>query len=170
MKLLRFLLMMVILTLAFTACAPAQSGPTKAELPAGKAYAEGQEIFFVHTETSDAAVAEKLSKMMDSPVIYVPSLAKVSAEALANVYVFTNGVQGSGPFGFQADVFDSFPGMDGYSPLRRLNAVTWVDPGQARVLMAAADVLAAQVAGDLTIEQPGVVINMPFVVWAGGKR
>lgn len=170
MKLLRSLLILTLLTLAFTACAPAQSGPAKAELPAGKAYAEGQEIFFVHTEASDPAVAEKLSKMMDSPVIYVPSLTQVPADALANVYVFTNGVEGSGPFGFQPDVFDSFPGMDGYSPLRRLNAVSWVDPAKARVLMAAADVLAAQVAGELTIEQPGIVINMPFVVWAGGQR
>ncbi len=169
MKLLRSLLILTLLTLAFTACAPAQSGPAKAELPAGKAYAEGQEIFFVHTEASDPA-AENLSKMMDSLVIYVPSLTQVPADALANVYVFTNGVEGSGPFGFQPDVFDSFPGMDGYSPLRRLNAVSWVDPAKARVLMAAADVLAAQVAGELTIEQPGIVINMPFVVWAGGQR
>ena len=37
-------------------------------------------------------------------------------------------------------------------------------------LKSAADVLAAQTAGELTIEQPGVVINMPFVVWDGGKR
>jgi hypothetical protein len=37
-------------------------------------------------------------------------------------------------------------------------------------LKSAADVLAAQEAGEVTIAQPGVVINMPFVVWDGGKR
>jgi len=153
-----------------TACAPQQSGPAKAELPAGKAYAEGKEIFFVHTEASDAGVAEKLTGMMKSPVILVPSLANVPDESLANVYVFTNGVAGSGPFGFQPDVFDNPPGTDGYTPLRRLNVIAWVDETKARELTSAADVLAAESAGELTIEQPGVVINMPFVVWDGGKR
>ena len=41
--------------------------------------------------------------MMKSPVIFVPSLAKMPADALAQVYVFTNGVAGKGPFGFQSD-------------------------------------------------------------------
>jgi hypothetical protein len=153
-----------------TACAPQQSGPAKAELPAGKAYAEGKEIYFVHTEASDPGVAEKLTGMMKSPVILVPSLANVPAESLANVYVFTNGLAGSGPFGFQSDVFDNPPGTDGYSPLRRLNVIAWADKTKARELKFAAEVLDAEAAGELTIEKPGVVINMPFVVWDGGKR
>jgi hypothetical protein len=103
-------------------------------------------------------------------VILVPSLANVPDESLANVYVFTNGVEGSGPFGFQADVFDNPPGSEGYSPLRRLNAVTWAGTVTARELKSVAEVLEAEAAGELTIDQPGVVINMPFVVWDGGQR
>ena len=167
-SLLLVLLIMIILIL--TACAAQQSGPAKAELPAGKAYAEGKEIYFIHTEASDSGVAEKLTNMMKSPVILVPSLANVPDESLANVYVFTNGVKGSGPFGFQSDVFDNPPGTDGYTPLRRLNVIAWTDESKARELKSASDVVAAQTAGELTIEQPGVVINMPFVVWDGGKR
>jgi hypothetical protein len=165
-KLSLFLMFIVLLV----ACAPQQSGPAKAELPAGMAYAEGKEIYFVHTEASDAGVAETLTNMMKSPVMLVPSLANVPAEALANVYVFTNGVTGSGPFGFQPDVFDNPPGTEGYTPLRRLNVATWTDETKARELKSAAEVLAALEAGEITIEQPGVVINMPFVVWDGGKR
>ena len=164
------LLIVAALMLIAAACAPQQSGPAKAELPAGKAYAEGEEIYFVHTEASDAGVSETLTNMMKSPVVHVPSLASVPDEALANVYVFTNGVEGSGPFGFQADVFDNPPGTEGYTPLRRLNVVTWADGADARELTAVADVLAAADAGELAIEQPGVVINMPFVVWDGGQR
>ena len=164
------LLFIVVLTLIVAACTPQQEGPAKAELPAGKAYAEGKEIYFVHTEASDPGVAETLTNMMTSPVIHVPSLANVPDEALANVYVFTNGVEGSGPFGFQADVFDNPPGTDGYTPLRRLNVATWADGVTAREITSVADVLAAESAGELTIEQPGVVINMPFVVWDGGQR
>lgn len=141
-----------------------------AALPAGKAYAEGVEIFFVHTEASDADIAATLTAMMQSPVLHVPALADAPDSALANVYVFENGLKGKGPLGFQPDVFDSPPGAAGYSPLRRLNVVTWADPAKARELKAAADVLAGETAGELAIAQPGVVINMPFVVWDGGKR
>ncbi|HMB22175.1 MAG: hypothetical protein ACM33V_12765 [Chloroflexota bacterium] len=166
------LLLFTLAALVFlvTACTPRQSGPAKAELPAGKAYAEGKEIYFVHTEASDADVAEKLTTMMQSPVVFVPSLANVPDEALANVYVFTNGIEGSGPFGFQADVFDNPPGTEGYTPMRRLNVVTWADGATARELKSVGEVMDAEAGGELTIEQPGVVINMPFVVWDGGKR
>ena len=162
--------LLLILLVLLAACAPQQSGPAKAELPAGMAYADGKEIYFVHTEASDAGVAETLTNMMKSPVMLVPSLANVPDESLANVYVFTNGVEGSGPFGFQPDVFDNPPGTDGYTPLRRLNVVAWADPANARLLTSATEVMAALAADELTIEQPGVVINMPFVVWDGGKR
>jgi hypothetical protein len=155
---------------ALAACAPQQSEPAKAELPAGRSYAEGKEIFFVHTEASDAAVAETLTNMMQSPVVYVPTLASVPEDALANVYVFTNGVEGSGPFGFQADVFDNPPGTDGYTPLRRLNVITWAEGAIARELKSVGEVLEAESNAELTVEQPGVVINMPFVVWDGGQR
>lgn len=164
------LLILAALVLVIAACAPQQNGPAKAELPAGKAYAEGKEIYFVHTEASDAGVAETLTNMMQSPVVHVPSLADIPAESLANVYVFTNGVEGSGPFGFQADVFDNPPGTDGYTPLRQLNVATWADGVTARELKSVAEVMEAEANGELSIEQPGVVINMPFVVWDGGQR
>lgn len=61
-------------------------------------------------------------------------------------------------------------GIQGYSPLRRLNVVSWIDASTARLLKSASEVLEAQQAGEVTIEQPGVVVNMPFVVWDGGKR
>ncbi len=141
-----------------------------AAVPAGKAYAEGQEIFFMHTEVSDEGVAKILTDMMSSPVLVVPSLAKASDEMLANVYVFKNGLKGMGPLGFQPDVFDNPPGTAGYRPLRRLILVSWQDAPAARELKSLAEVQAALDKGELTAEQPGVVINMPFVTWPGGKR
>lgn len=165
------LVFLTMLALIVAACAPqtAEEMP-KAELPAGKAWADGKEIFFVHTEASDADVAQLLTDMMTSPVLHVPSLADVPAESLADVYVFDNGLEGMGPFGFQADVFDNPPGTDGYSPLRRVNVVTWADPANARLLTSEAEIMSARDAGEVTIAQPGVVVNMPFVVWDGGQR
>lgn len=144
--------------------------PDAPTIPAGLAYAEGQEIRFVHTEVSDAEIAKLLTDMMNSPVLVVPALADVPESATAPVYVFTNGPTGMGPLGFQPDVFPYPPADAAYTPLRTIHLVTWVDPGQARELKSAAEVQEAEQKGTVTIEQPGVVVNMPFVTWPEGSR
>jgi hypothetical protein len=104
-------------------------------------------------------------------VIVVPSLAQAPEATLADVYVFTNGVKrGEGPFKFQADVFDRPPGKEAYSPLRRVNLVAWKDEGKARELRSAAEVRAAEAAGEIEVKRPGVVVNMPLLTWPGGRR
>jgi hypothetical protein len=77
---------------------------------------QGGEVLFIHTEASDPQVASMLTMMMGPQVVVVPSLAQTPESALASVYVITNGVKGGGPFGFQADVFDSIPGDLGIAP------------------------------------------------------
>ncbi|SDY78576.1 hypothetical protein SAMN05661080_04604 [Modestobacter sp. DSM 44400] len=103
----------------------------------------GQEILFIHTEP------------------------EAPDSALADVYVFTNGVTPadapSGPMGFQGDVFLHVPGDPGYSPLRTVHQVRWNDDAKARLLRSAPEVTAAADAGQVAIERPGIVINMPFV-------
>jgi hypothetical protein len=170
MNRLKFGLMVVIFSLALAACNTGSQTGSFANVPAGKAYAEGQEIFFTHTEASDPEIATKLTNMMKSPVLLVPSLAKAPAEMLARVFVFENGIADKGPLGFQPDVFDNPPGTPGYSPLRQISVVTWKDAGKARVLKSAGDVLQAEKAGEVTITKTGVVVNMPFIVWQGGQR
>jgi len=158
-----------LLVFILSACGRA-AAPNFAEIPAGKAYAEGQAIYFTHTETSDADVAELLSNMMKSPVLHVPSLAEAPDSMLADVYVFNNGLAGSGPFKFQADVFSSPPGTDGYSPLRRVVLVTWNDESQAAELKSEAEIQELAAQDKLSLEETGIVVNMPFITWDGGKR
>ncbi len=164
------LLILPVAILALSACSPNGKEIPTVSLPAGKAFAEGKEIYFIHTEVSDAEIATLLTNMMSSPVLLVPGLADSPEAALAEVYVFSNGLEGMGPLGFQMDVFDNPPGSEGYSPLRRLNVVTWSEPAKARLLKSSNEVMVARDAGEVSIEQPGVVVNMPFVVWDGGKR
>ena len=161
------LVLPVMLLLAVIAgCAPAKGAeemPTAA-LPVNKAFADGKEIYFVHLEASDENAAQQMTEMMDSPTLYVPSLAKVPVEALANVYSFKNGVDG------QVSVFDNPPNTDGYTPLRHLSVVIWADGVKARELKSVAEILSARDAGELAIKPTGIVVNMPFVVWDGGMR
>jgi hypothetical protein len=165
-----FVLTLLLVALISAGCTAQAEEMPSVLLPSGMAYAEGKEIYFIHTEASDSDVAELLTNMMSSPVLHVPALADTPDSALANVYVFDNGLEGMGPLGFQADVFDNPPGSEGYSPLRKLNIVTWADPSLATELKSAEEVMAAWASDQLNVTQPGVVINMPFVVWDGGKR
>lgn len=161
----------LVLSVLLAACnTQTQSTGSFAQVPAGRAYAEGKEIYFTHTEASDSGIAEKLTNMMKSPVIYVSSLAQVPESALANVYVFENGVTGKGPLGFQPDVFNYPPGREGYSPLRQIILTKWTDSVSAVELKSEAEILQAETDGKLTTTKSGVVVNMPFLVWDGGKR
>jgi hypothetical protein len=158
----------VVVASLFTGYAVAYT--LKRAVPSVKAYLDGQDILFQHTEVSDPAVAELLTDMMKSPVLVVPALAQAPAALVAPVYVFTNGVRGEGPFRFQPDVFDNAPATEGYRPLRAIHLVKWKDERAARVLKSASEVKAAEQAGEIAIERPGVVANMPLVTWPGGSR
>lgn len=132
---------------------------------------EGGEILFIHTEASDADVATMLTEMMAGPeVVLVPELALASDELLAKVYVFQNGLVGMGPFGYQPDIFDSIPGDENYRPLREVNLVNWLDGSSPRELGSVEEVLQAELAVEVSISQPGIVVNMPILAWPGGHR
>lgn len=165
-----FTIVVLLFTLFLVSCAGTAGGPSYASIPAGLAYAEGKEIYFSHTEASDPVVVEKLSAMMKSPVILVPSLAEVPDEITAPVYVFENGITGKGPLGFQADVFNLPPGTNGYTPLRKIIFVNWNEGVGAKELRSEQEILDANIRGDLQLTESKIVVNMPFMVWDGGKR
>ncbi len=143
-------------------------------IPAVTGYSEGQEILFIHTETSDPKVAKILTDMMGgSPVLVVPALAKAPPDLLARVYVVTNGKTSAGPtgpLGGQADIFEYPPGDAGYRPLRAVTLVTWKDVMAAHVLKSTAELQRVIDSGAVSIKESGVVVNMPFLTWPGGKR
>ncbi|HEY1145965.1 MAG TPA: hypothetical protein VGE84_06465 [Allosphingosinicella sp.] len=166
----RNLIVLVIVALLMAGFVVFTRQRTGAISPPVTGFLDGQEIRFVHTEASDQKIADTLTKMVNSPVLVVRSLAEAPAAMLANVYVFANGPRGPGPLQHQPDVFDSPPGTADYSPLRALNLVKWTNPSAAHELHSAADLLAAERKGELALEKPGVVINMPLLTWPGGRR
>lgn len=131
---------------------------------------EGEDVFFLHTEVSDESIAEILTEMMGPKVVVVSSLADIPEELLGNVYVFTNGLIDGGPLGFQPDIFDSVPGDKTYTPLRRIQLVTWAVDSSPEQLNHVSDILEAEESGDVTIEPSGIVVNMPILVWLDETR
>ncbi len=166
--------------------APSQSLADNPQLsmPVINAYYNEQEIWFMHTEVSDAQMAQRLSNMVGSnnmmgmmATMHVPRLADVPKETAGKLYVFTNGVKqegakpwGGGPFGYQIDIFDSIPGQDGYTPLRNPYIVTWGENATPRILKSMDEILTAERNGELTITQSDVIVNAPIVQWQNNTQ
>lgn len=138
--------------------------------PPVKGLYKGKEILFIHTEASDPQVAGMLTRMMGPKVLTVPGLAKIPQDLLADVYVFTNGLKGDGPFGFQVDVFSAVPGDARYTPLRSVILVTWREGVKPRLMGSVEEIQAAARTREIVLKRPGVVVNMPIIVWPGGQR
>jgi hypothetical protein len=139
------------------------------DIPLVRGYADGNEIFYITTEASQEEVANHLTEITGFSVVYTPALKNTPAVALAKIYEFTNGIEGSGPAGFQPNVADSQPGDPEYSPLWSVQHVTWADETTTRELTSEDEILAAAEAGELSIEETDVIVNCPFVQWKGGN-
>ncbi|KKM07567.1 hypothetical protein LCGC14_1732620 [marine sediment metagenome] len=139
-------------------------------MPMIDGYYNRDKVYFVHTEVSDSVMAEMMTRMINFPILHVPELKNIPEEQMAKIYVFTNGIPGSepyggGPFMFQIDVFDSIPGQAEYSQFRVPHLVTWNENAKPRVLTSESDILKAETNGELTIEKTANVVNVPMVTW-----
>ena len=138
-------------------------------LPLVRGFADGNEVFYITTEVSDKNLANYLSNLTKSRVVYTPALKFAPAQSLANIYEFTNGIKGSGPEGFQPNVADSQPGDNNYSPLWKVNLVTWNNGTTPQELTSEVDILNAVKNKELTIKPTEIIVNCPFVQWKDGS-
>lgn len=138
-------------------------------LPLIKGYVKGHEVFYITTEASDKKIAEHLTNLTGSRVVYAPSLKNTPPGSLANIYEFKNGIKGTGPEGFQPNVADSQPGESGYSPIWRINLVEWKQGLTPKELKSEIEIISAQEKGDLSISPANIIVNCPFVKWNGGS-
>jgi hypothetical protein len=86
-----------------------------------------------------------------------------SGNKLAPIWSVTNGAAD------QRNVVDTLPGQNNYSPLWRVNTVTWKTGVKPRILQSAAQVHRAEAVGDVSVKQTATVVNCP-VLGFGQKR
>ena len=139
-------------------------------IPMIDGYYNGEKIFFIHTEVSDNNMAQMMSTMINFPTLHVSDLKNIQQSEISKVYVFTNGITGTGPYGggpfmFQIDVFDSIPGQMGYSQFRVPYLITWNDNSTPRILTSETEILEAESNGELTIQKTDNVVNAPMMAW-----
>jgi hypothetical protein len=139
------------------------------DIPMMKGYQNGHEIFFIATDASDNQAAAAITNQTGFEVNVSPVLSKAPESALNQAFGFTNGIPGSGPFGFQLPVVAAKPGDQGFSPLWKLNLVEWDQNATPKELKSAQEIMAAQQNGSLTIKKTDVVVNHPVIKWDGGS-
>jgi hypothetical protein len=140
-------------------------------IPVIDAYYGGEKVWFIHTDASTKDMAGMLTEMVEYPTQYAPKMADVvDVDAIADIYVFRNGVDrsdaepwGGGPFGFQIDVLDSIPGDDGYTSIRNPALVEWNEDADPSVLKSVAEIMENRDAGKLTVSPTEMVVTAPVV-------
>jgi hypothetical protein len=139
------------------------------DIPLEKGNENGHEIFFIATDVSDQKVADQLTKMTNFTVNVAPILSQTPEPARGQAYIFTNGVSGKGPNGFQPPVLNANPSNQSYSPLVQVNMVTWKDASSAKELKSIQEIMTAQQGGKLTVQKTDIIANHPAVKWEGGS-
>jgi hypothetical protein len=139
------------------------------DIPLMKGYENGHEIFFIATDASDNKTATQITNQTGFKVNFAPLLTKSPETARGQAYVFTNGIPGQGPFGFQLPVVNAKPGDEGYSPLLQLNVVKWNQGITAKEIKSVQDIIAAQQNGSLTVTKTDTIVNHPAIKWEGGS-
>lgn len=119
---------------------------------------DGSTIYYIATDASKQDVADMLG------VTFAERTgATLLSGASSDLYVFTNGIKGTGPMGFQASIGSTNVGDEFYSPLWRIQAATWADPSSADFLTMTNQITSAGSKGALTAEVAGVIVNCPFI-------
>jgi hypothetical protein len=139
------------------------------DIPMMKGYQNGNEIFFIATDASDNQTAAAITNQTGFKVNVSPVLTKTPESDLNQAYGFTNGIPGTGPFGFQLPVVETKPGEQGYSPLWKLNLVEWNQNAIPKELKSVQEVMAAQQNGTLAVKKTDVIVNHPVIKWDGGS-
>ena len=141
-----------------------------ATIPLHKGFYNGEAVYFIITDSSDKTHADTITKNQGWKVELAQPLANAPKEALSKTYMFTNGVNGNGVHGFQGEVFTSTPAQpEIYSALTSHVHVTWNEGVTPKVLDSEQAILDAQAAGEVSLQDLKVVINMPQIVWPGGQ-
>lgn len=148
---------------AKAAQAPGKTAAKRKTPPLIGGFYNEHSVTYLLTDVSQRKDAKALSKATGFPVSYVPALNRVPDGATARLYLFTNGVAGPNPFGFQPNVLDSVPGEPGYSPLWRVYAVSWKAAATPRELKSEKKILAAERGGELTIKRTPLIKNSPVI-------
>lgn len=96
---------------------------------------DGKTIYYIVTDATPKIPAD----MMGVP--FVESDEKLISTGVAvDLFQFSNGINGTGPLGFQPGIGTSNPTDLNYSPIWKISFIEWKDPSSAKVLQTVNDI------------------------------
>jgi len=140
-----------------------------ATIPLHQGYYNGGAVYFIVTDSSDPKHAEVVTKQQGWKVEAAPVLVNSPKEILSPVYIFENGVNGAGVYGFQSEVFSSTPAQENYNALASHTHVIWNDDAIPKILDSVDAILFNEDEGLLRLVEHDIVTNMPQIVWPEGQ-
>ncbi len=123
----------------------------------------GEDVYFIATDATPSAPAEALG---------VPHSPKTSIlienTTSSDRYVFKNGVEGPGLFGFQPSVTSGIPDSEHYSPMSRIFLIEWNEPEKATLITTLTEINTLKTNGliDVRMARPmdaNNIVNLPIV-------
>lgn len=124
---------------------------------------DGRTIYYIVTDATPSGPANGMG------VVNTPTSAALIANAAAvDLFQFRNGIEGSGPLGFQPGIASGAPDDVNYSPMWRIFMIGWEDPTQALLLETTDDIQAFHEEGLINIDiarpmDSDHIVNCPFI-------
>ncbi|MBI3639520.1 MAG: hypothetical protein HY223_04305 [Thaumarchaeota archaeon] len=116
---------------------------------------DGSTIYYIATDASQMGPSDALGVIFANK-----TQATISTSSSADLFQFSNGITGSGPLGYQSGLAATKQGDQYYSPMWRIQVVTWKDPSMATVLENVQDLTSKS---DMTTTNlAGFIVNCPF--------
>ncbi|MGB9125139.1 MAG: hypothetical protein WA833_01640 [Nitrosotalea sp.] len=113
---------------------------------------DGKTIYYIITSGTPEGPTQTMK------IQNVPLLSTLESSA-RDLYHFTNGLQGAGPFGYQEGISNAQPGDSTYSPICKVSIITWKDPQNAKLLENKNDIDYEISSGEITVQEASVLDN-----------
>ncbi len=140
-----------------------------AKIPLHQGFFDSNPVYYIITDSNDKQTAYSISQNQKWKVELAPALSNIPNQALAYVYIFTNGINGNGTDGFQNNVFSNSAAQKDYSPIRTIINVSWNIGRTPEILDSMKKILDANMTGKVRLTSSSAIMNMPQIIWPDGK-
>ncbi len=138
-------------------------------IPMHKGLYNGSNMSFIITDSSDAEYAKIISEIKDWQVQHAPPLRDAPNSTLQKLFVFKNGIKGSGLFGYQPNILSSIPSASNYSALVSVIEVSWKTGQRPMKLDTISSIMTTADSNRIKLNDTGIVLNAPQITWPGGQ-
>ena len=147
---------------------PMTSIPVK--IPMHNGMYNGNQTLYIITDSNQEKFANTISEKQEWRVEIAPLLSTTPESLLGEIYLFKNGINGDGLYGFQEEVFSNTPDQyEEYHALRKVVNVSWKLGQNFDTLNSVEDIIQAEKNGRIETEETKIIVNTPQIVWPNGQ-